>query len=82
MSAPTIATRTTQAGFAGGAQPAPVSLWTVMRRMWVAVTTRHELASLDERMLHDLGLSKADVFREVGRAPWDTAPVRRGDRML
>lgn len=82
MSAPIIATRTTHAGCEGIAQPAPVSLWAVMRRMWVAVTTRRELAELDERMLRDLGLSKADVSREVARAPWDTVPVRRGDRLI
>jgi uncharacterized protein YjiS (DUF1127 family) len=87
MSAPIIATRTTHAGCQGVAQPAPVvlgtvSLWAVMRRMWVAITTRRELAHLDERMLRDLGLSKADVAREVSRAPWDTAPVRRGDRVI
>jgi uncharacterized protein YjiS (DUF1127 family) len=80
MSAPIIATRTTNAGLQGIARPGSVSLWTVMRRMWVAVTSRRELAELDERMLRDLGLSKADVAREVARAPWDTAPMRRGDR--
>jgi uncharacterized protein YjiS (DUF1127 family) len=50
--------------------------------MWIAVTTRNQLAELDDRMLHDLGLSRADVVREVSRAPWDTEPVRRGDRPL
>lgn len=82
MSAPTTLTPKSTVGFAGPALPASASLWTVVRRMWVAVTTRNRLAELDDRMLHDLGLSRADVVREVSRAPWDTAPVRRGDREI
>lgn len=92
MSAPITATSTTNAccqdigrqgiGQVARGETTSVSLWTVMRRMWVAMTTRRELAALDERMLHDLGLSKADVSREVGRAPWDITPVRRGDRLI
>lgn len=82
MSALDAARPTAHAGLAGSALPASASLWAVVRRMWVAVTTRNQLAELDERMLHDLGLSRADVVREVARAPWDTAPVRRGDREL
>jgi uncharacterized protein YjiS (DUF1127 family) len=87
MSAPTTLTSKTpvgfsRGGFAGPALPASASLWTVVRRMWIAVTTRNRLAELDDRMLHDLGLSRADVVREVSRAPWDTDPVRRGDREI
>ncbi|WP_158639015.1 DUF1127 domain-containing protein [Elioraea rosea] len=82
MSALDAARSPANAGLAGAALPASASLWTVVRRMWVAVTTRNQLAELDDRMLHDLGLSRADVVREVARAPWDTAPVRRGDREL
>lgn len=66
----------------GTALPGVPSLWTVIRRMWIAVATRNQLAELDDRLLQDLGLSRADVVREVGRAPWDTTPVRRGDREL
>lgn len=32
--------------------------------------TRHELARLDERMLHDIGLSPADAEREIGKPFW------------
>lgn len=81
MSARITATSTSHADFTGATEPTPGSLWTMARRMWLAIATRRELEHLDERMLHDLGLSKADVAREVRRAPWDTAPVRRGDRV-
>jgi uncharacterized protein YjiS (DUF1127 family) len=82
MSARITAHTTATAGFGSPAVPARETLWTVLRRLWITVTTRNQLAELDERMLHDLGLSKADVSREIARAPWDTAPVRRGDRPL
>jgi uncharacterized protein YjiS (DUF1127 family) len=82
MSARIATHLTTTAGLGSPAAPARETLWTVMRRVWITVTTRNQLAELDERMLHDLGLSKADVSREMARAPWDTAPVRRGDRPL
>jgi len=82
MSAPTTLHTRANAGFAGPALTASASPWTALRRMWIAVTTRNQLAGLDEHMLHDLGLSRADVMRETGRAPWDTAPVRRGDREI
>jgi uncharacterized protein YjiS (DUF1127 family) len=32
---------------------------------------RRALAQLDDRMLKDIGLSRADVAREVGRRFWD-----------
>jgi uncharacterized protein YjiS (DUF1127 family) len=82
MSAPKTLSRTTPVGFAGPALPGSGALWTAIRRMWVAVRTRNRLAELDDRMLRDLGLSRADVVRELSRAPWDTAPVRRGDREI
>lgn len=82
MSARITPSLTAPAGFGSPAAPARETLWTVLRRVWITVMTRNQLAELDERMLHDLGLSKADVVREMARAPWDTAPVRRGDRPL
>lgn len=32
--------------------------------------TRRELARLDDRMLHDIGLSTADVEREINKPFW------------
>jgi uncharacterized protein YjiS (DUF1127 family) len=82
MSARITAHTSAPAGFGSPAAHARETLWVVLRRVWLTVATRNQLAELDERMLHDLGLSKADVSREIARAPWDTAPVRRGDRPL
>ena len=31
---------------------------------------RRELAALDERMLRDIGLSQADVWREINKPFW------------
>lgn len=42
-----------------------------LRAMWRAITTRRELAAMDDRMLRDIGISRADALREADRAPWD-----------
>lgn len=39
----------------------------------VAKQRRH-LASMDDRMLRDIGLSRADVAREIDRPFWDVKP--------
>ena len=36
-----------------------------------AVEERRILATLDDRMLADVGLNRLDAEREVARAPWD-----------
>lgn len=35
------------------------------------VETRRRLAEMDDRMLKDIGISRADALEEAGRAPWD-----------
>lgn len=45
--------------------------------MYEALVTRRQLARLDERMLKDIGLSRADALAEAARAPWDLGPPRR-----
>ncbi|GIX09841.1 DUF1127 domain-containing protein [Elioraea sp.] len=60
------------------ALPSLPSLWDGLRRAWVAHRTRRQLLDVDEHLLHDLGLSRADVWREARRAPWDLAPIHRG----
>jgi uncharacterized protein YjiS (DUF1127 family) len=38
------------------------------------IETRRILAGLDDRMLADIGISRADALREGERRPWDVAP--------
>lgn len=39
--------------------------------MLAASRQRRELADLDDRTLHDIGVSRADVAREANRSFWD-----------
>jgi uncharacterized protein YjiS (DUF1127 family) len=48
----------------------------VLSWMEVARQRRH-LASLDNRMLRDIGFSQADVDREISRPFWDIGPKGR-----
>ena len=34
------------------------------------IKQRRHLASLDDRMLHDIGLTRSDVAREIIKRPW------------
>lgn len=43
---------------------------------WLAITlrvitTRRQLARMDDRMLKDIGLTRSEALRESERAPWD-----------
>ena len=42
-----------------------------LRRAWRVVTTRQGLAELDDHMLRDIGVTRAEVLAELHRAPWD-----------
>jgi uncharacterized protein YjiS (DUF1127 family) len=42
--------------------------------MFHAIETRHQLAEMDDRMLKDVGISRAEAYREAERAPWDMTP--------
>ena len=51
--------------------------WSAMvARMVRAIEERRILATLDDRMLSDIGLNRIDAQREIARAPWDIE--RRG----
>ena len=42
------------------------------------IETRQHLAEMDARMLKDIGITRADAYEEIRRAPWDTeARIRR-----
>jgi uncharacterized protein YjiS (DUF1127 family) len=46
----------------------------VLNRVWLLLKVwqeRRALSRLDDRALHDLGLSHADVEHEVSRSPFD-----------
>jgi uncharacterized protein YjiS (DUF1127 family) len=47
-----------------------------LRRVLRAVESRRHLAGMDDRMLADIGISRAEALREASRAPWDLAPRR------
>jgi uncharacterized protein YjiS (DUF1127 family) len=46
-------------------------------RVWRNAATRHELAELDDRMLADIGVTRAAVLVEADRFPWDDSSRRR-----
>jgi uncharacterized protein YjiS (DUF1127 family) len=52
-----------------------ISLVAVLRRMAEAIRTRRQLAAMDDRMLSDLAISRADALREAARGPWDATPA-------
>lgn len=47
-----------------------------IHQAWQAATTRHLLAEMDDRMLADIGVSRAEAQLEANRAPWDIAERR------
>ncbi len=49
-------------------------------RAWRNAVTRREMAELDDRMLADIGLTRAAVLAEMDRFPWDGRPGRRQPR--
>jgi len=52
----------------------PVSVVAVVRdrlaRAWRNFTTRRDLAEMDDRMLKDLGISRAQAHFEANRSIW------------
>lgn len=51
--------------------------WWQIRRWQQLAKQRRQLASLNEAALKDIGLSRADVYRESERPFWDD-PLARG----
>jgi uncharacterized protein YjiS (DUF1127 family) len=43
---------------------------------WRNAVSRRELASLDDHMLADIGLTRGDALREADRLPWEAGPHR------
>jgi len=42
-----------------------------------AAAGRRAIGQMDERMLSDIGLSRAEAMVEINRRPWDIAPRAR-----
>jgi uncharacterized protein YjiS (DUF1127 family) len=58
-----------------GAPGVPASGWLAMvARMVRAIEERRILATLDDRMLADIGANRLEAEREMARAPWDISP--------
>jgi len=49
-------------------------------RAWRNAVTRRQLAELDDRMLADIGMTRAAILAEMDRFPWDDSPRRRQPR--
>jgi len=45
-------------------------------RMLRVATSRRYLVEMDDHMLHDLGISRAQANFEASRAPWNIQPAR------
>ncbi len=60
---PTTARRAPAAGF-----------WPRFADMFRAAATRRQLREMDDRMLADIGISRAEALAEADRAPWDVEP--------
>ncbi|WP_376087708.1 DUF1127 domain-containing protein [Roseomonas sp. CCTCC AB2023176] len=55
-----------------GRARAVTGMWLgMLNRMTRAIEERRLLATLDDRMLSDIGVTRSEAYRESGRAPWD-----------
>jgi len=59
------------------ARPAPAGWLGWLAEVLRAIETRRRLEGMDERMLKDIGISRAEALEEAGRAPWDLGPKAR-----
>ncbi len=57
-------------GFGAVAQAALAGAWRTLRVWARIVRTRGELGEMDDRMLADLGISRAQAAFQLTRAPW------------
>ena len=59
--------------------PAPrrlpaLRVWPRLGEMFRAMVTRRQLREMDDRMLADIGITRAEALAEADRAPWDVEP--------
>ena len=67
-----VADNVIQLGTGRTVAPAPTRRLPGLAAMWRAITTRRMLAEMDDRMLADIGISRAQAAFEADRLPWDT----------
>ena len=73
-----MSTRTLRTSTLAGHVYKPRTAWFQwLRRALQAIESRRVLAEMDDRMLADIGVSRAEALREAVRAPWDLVPPRR-----
>lgn len=70
------ASRTSVAPRPAGATTRPVGWVGFLRKVMQAIETRQHLLEMDDRMLKDIGLGRADAEEEANRAPWDLTQRR------
>jgi len=58
--------------------PAVAGLLRWLHLAWQMHRTRRDLARLDDRMLRDIGVSRAEALAETERSAWDLTPRPRG----
>ena len=63
-----------------GARATLRTLARAANRAWRNAVTRREMADLDDRMLADIGVTRAAVLAEKDRFPWDDRPRSRQPR--
>jgi uncharacterized protein YjiS (DUF1127 family) len=64
----------------GDARAALRTLARAANRAWRNAVTRREMTELDDHMLADIGVTRADVLAEMDRFPWDGRPRGRQPR--
>lgn len=57
----------------------PRRIWRQLQRWWQLAEQRRLLATLDDRALQDIGISRAEAQRESERPFWDDPLPRRVD---
>ena len=45
--------------------------WTGILKFWSLYRQRRDLASLDDHLLEDIGVSRSEAQREAARSMWD-----------
>jgi uncharacterized protein YjiS (DUF1127 family) len=60
-------------GFGGALRVVAAGAWNTLRVWMRILRTRQGLEGIDDRMLHDLGISRAQADFQLTRAPWTLA---------